>query len=159
MPTPRDGCVIPLPFACYVNLSLSTLSLSPALTIMPYRRTNSLPRKMCLFAYTSVVLAFFFLVHFRTLPLAYEYSFQNNLSYVVSFLIPLGYRVGQTNPIYLSICCVWFGLSSEDGGAIDGAASSVYKRPTHGLCCYQNIYCIYVDNVLCIYVMDTRPGL
>lgn len=54
---------------------------------------------------------------------------------------------------------MWFGLSSEDGGAIDGATSSVYKRPTHGLCCYQNIYCIYVDNILCIYVMGTRPGL
>lgn len=69
MSAPRDGCVIPLPFTCYLNLSVSILSLSPVLTIMPYHRTNSLPRKMCLFAYPSVVLAFF-LVHFRTLPLA-----------------------------------------------------------------------------------------
>lgn len=49
---------------------------------------------------------------------------------------------------------MWFGLSSEDGGAIDGATSSAYKRPMHGLCCYQNIYCIYVDNILCIYICN-----
>lgn len=72
---------------------------------------------------------FVLFVDLRTLLLASECSSRNNFSYRVLSLHLLAAGWAKLNTyIFFHLLYVQFGLSSSDGGAADGATSSVYKR-------------------------------